>query len=57
MMTGVHEEVTYCSPNTSPGEEKKNHSTSPPQFRSEDTPAMIVDTSAVSKQQPFCKIP
>ena len=39
-LTGVHEEVTYCSPSTSSGKQK-NHSTSQPQFRSEDTPATI----------------
>ena len=40
-MTGVHEEVTYCSPSTSSGEQKKNLSTNPPQFGSENTPATI----------------
>ena len=40
-MTGVHEEVSYCSPNTSSGKQKKNRSTSQPQFRSENTPATI----------------
>ena len=25
--TGIHQEVTYCSPSTSLGEQKKNHST------------------------------
>ena len=40
-MTGVHEEVTYCPPSTSSGNQKKNHSTSQPQFRSENTPATI----------------
>ena len=40
-MTGVHEEVTYCPPSTSSGKQKKNRSTSQPQFRSENTPAMI----------------
>ena len=39
--TGVHEEVTYCSPSTSSGKQKKNRSTSQPQFRSENTPATI----------------
>ena len=39
MVTGVHEEVTYCSPSTSSGKQKKNRSTSQPQFRSENTPA------------------
>ena len=41
MVTGVHEEVMYCSPNTSSGKQKKNRSTSQPQFRSENTPATI----------------
>ena len=40
-MTGVHEEVTYCPPSTSSGKQKKNRSTSQPQFRSENTPATI----------------
>ena len=40
-MTGVHEEVTYCSLSTSSGKQKKNRSTSQPQFRSENTPATI----------------
>ena len=39
--TGVHEEVTYCSPSTSSGKQKKTRSTSQPQFRSENTPATI----------------
>ena len=39
-MTGVHEEFTNCSPSTSSGKQK-NHSTSQPQFRSEDTPVTI----------------
>ena len=41
MVTGVHEEVTYCSPSTSSGKQKKNRSTSQPQFRSENNPATI----------------
>ena len=40
-LTGVHEEVTYCPPSTSSGKQKKNHSTSQPQFRSENTPTTI----------------
>ena len=39
MVTGVHEEVTYCSHSTSSGKQKKNRSTSQPQFRSENTSA------------------
>ena len=30
IVTGVHEEVTYCSPSTSSGKQKKNRSTSQP---------------------------
>ena len=41
MVTGVHEEVFYCSPNTSSGKQIKNRSTKQPQFRSENTPATI----------------
>ena len=42
MLTNSHEEVTYCSPlSTSSAEQKKNRSTSQPQFRSENTPATI----------------
>ena len=41
MVTGVREELTYCSPSTSSGKQKKNRSTSQPQFRSENTPATI----------------
>ena len=41
VVTGVHEEVMYCSTSTSSGKQKKNRSTSQPQFRSENTPAMI----------------
>ena len=40
-MTGVHEEVSYCPPSTSSGKQKKNRSTSQPQFRRENTPATI----------------
>ena len=39
-MTEVHEEVTYCSPSTFSGQQK-NHSTSQPQFRSENTSSTI----------------
>ena len=41
IITGVHEEVMYCSPSTSSGKQKKDRSTSQPQFRSENTPATI----------------
>ena len=40
-MTGDHEEVENCSPGTSSGKQKRNLSTSQPQFRSEDTPTTI----------------
>ena len=39
MVTGVHEEVTYCSPSISSRKKKKNRSTSQQQFRGEKTPA------------------
>ena len=41
MVTGVHEEITYCSPSASSGKQKKNRFTSQPQFRSENTPTTI----------------
>ena len=41
MVTGVHEEVTYCSPSTTSGEQKKNRSASQPHFCSENTPVTI----------------
>ena len=41
MVTGVHEEVTYCFLSSSSGKQKKNRSTSQPQFCSENTPATI----------------
>ena len=41
MVTGAQEEVMYCSPSTSSGNQKKNRSTSQPQFRSENTLATI----------------
>ena len=41
MVTGVHEEVNYCPPSTFSGKQKKNRSTSQPQFRSKNTPATI----------------
>ena len=41
MVTGVHEEVIYCSPSTYSGQQKKNRSTSQPDFRSENTPMTI----------------
>ena len=51
-MTGVQEEVTYCSPSTSSGEQKKNRSSSQPQFRSGNTPATIeADQTLLTLQQ------
>ena len=41
MVRGAQEKVIYCSPSTSSGKQKKNHSTSQPQFRSENTAATI----------------
>ena len=39
MLTGVHEEVTYCSTSTSSGKQKKDRSPSQSQFRCEKAPA------------------
>ena len=51
-MTEVHEEVTYCSPSTSSVKQKKNRSTTQPQFRSENTPAtMKADQILLAPQQ------
>ena len=41
IVTGVHQGVMYCSPSTSSGKQKKNRSTSQPQFCSKNTPATI----------------
>ena len=41
MMTATQEEIPYCSPTTSSAKQKKERSTSQPQFRSENTPATI----------------
>ena len=41
LVTRVQGEFTYCSPSTSSGKQKKNRSTSQPQFRSENPPATI----------------
>ena len=52
MVTGVHEEVKYCSPSTSSVKQKKNRSTSQPHFRSENTPATIeADQTLLALQQ------
>ena len=52
ILTNSHEEVMYCSPSTSSGKQKKNRSTSQPQFRSENTPATIeVDQILLALQQ------
>ena len=40
-VTATQEEISYCSPTTSSGKQKKARSTSQPQFRSENTPAKI----------------
>ena len=39
--TATQEEIPCCSPITSSGKQKKAHSTSQPQFRSENTPSTI----------------
>ena len=41
MVTGVQEEIPYCSPGASSRKQKKAYSTSQPQFRSGNTPATI----------------
>ena len=41
MVTAAQEEISYCSPTTSSGKQKKARSASQPQFRSENTPATI----------------
>ena len=41
MMAGVQEEIAYCSPGTSSGNQKKAHSTIHSQFCNENTPAAI----------------
>ena len=51
-LTGVHEVVTYCPPSTSSGKQKKNRSTSQPQFRSENTTTTIeADLISLALQQ------
>ena len=37
MVTGVYDEVTYCSPSTSSGKQENNRSTSQPQFHIDNT--------------------
>ena len=39
MVTGIHEKITYCSPSTPSGKQKKNRSTSQLQIRTEKLPA------------------
>ena len=52
ILTGSHEEIMYCSPSTSSGKQKKNRSTSQPQFRSENTPVTIeADQNLLALQQ------
>ena len=41
MVTGVHEEITHCSPSTTSGKQKNNRSTNQRQVGSENTPAKI----------------
>ena len=43
IVTGSHEEVTYCSPRTSSGNQKKNRSSIQPHFRSESTATIETD--------------
>ena len=59
VVTGVHEEIKYCSHSTSSGKQKKNRCKSQPQFGSGNTPATIeadkdfVGPSAEGEQQQF----
>ena len=41
MVTGIREEVTYCSPGASSGKRRKTHSASQRHFRIENTPTSI----------------
>ena len=51
-VTGNHEAITYCSPSTSSGKQKKNRPTSQPQLRSGITPATVkVDQIMLALQQ------
>ena len=51
MVTGFHEEVTYCSLSTSSGKQKKNRSTSQPHFRSVNNFATIETDQVLSALQ------
>ena len=58
MVTGVHEEVTYCSPSTSSGKQK-NRSTAIPQWEfpcDDRSRPDVVGPTAVGRKQQFCKI-
>ena len=52
MVTGVHQEVTYCYPCTSSRKQKKNNFTSQQQIRIDNTPATIeADQNLLALQQ------
>ena len=55
MVTGVHEEITNCSPSTSSGKQKRNCSTSQPQILSWITPATIESDQILLALQHFAK--
>ena len=55
MVTGVQEEVTYFSLNTSSGKQKKNRFTSQPQFHSESTAATIETDQVLLALQQLAK--
>ena len=66
MVTGVHEEVTYSSFSEISGKQKKNRSTSQPQFLLQQSWKQscnnrsrphFVGPSAVGKKQHFCNFP
>ena len=52
MVTGVQEEIPYCSPGTSSGKQKKASYKSQPKFHGEKTPATIgADQTLLAHQQ------
>ena len=52
VVTGVQDEIPYCSPRISSGKQKKPRSTSQSQFRSENSPATIeADQTLLALQQ------
>ena len=50
-VAGFRDDIPYCSLGTSSGKQKKARSTSPPQFRTENTPATIEADQILSALQ------